>query len=166
MRACPTWATCSYEGTIKEILHYYKYDGIQRLAPILARVMYHHSVVPEADVITSVPLHSDKMLRRGFNQAQLLAQELAAIKKVPYLELLQKNNAHTTQAHTPSKELRQKNMIGLYTATATCSQVAHNARVLIIDDVCTTGATLQACANALKKRGICTTQGLVLAHGA
>ncbi len=158
-------AVCVYEGVLREVLHYYKYEGIQSLGPVLAQIMYDHGTIPDADIITAVPLHHSKRLSRGFNQAQQLAEHLSHLKNIPYVELLERTTSVSTQARTTNKQLRKKNVYGLYSATPAALQLPHTTRVLIIDDVYTTGATIQACAQALKKVGIYRTKGMVLAHG-
>lgn len=114
-----------------------------------------------ADVIIPVPLHPARERLRGYNQSALLAEQLAVSQKLP----MWYNVVERVRATTPQVKLdaaaRRENMRDAFTAT---TQVA-GARVLLIDDVCTTGATLEACSIALKRRGAKSVWGLALARG-
>nr|WP_244421991.1 phosphoribosyltransferase family protein [Ktedonobacter racemifer] len=117
----------------------------------------------EADVLLPVPLHPARQRLRGFNQALLLARVCSRLTGVPVNEELIRQRPTQAQVSLTGRS-RQQNMMGafLYVSTAATPGVA-NRKILIIDDVCTTGATLDACARPLFAAGARSVTGLVLA---
>jgi len=140
----------SYEGTLRELIHIYKYGGIQTLAQPLAELLAAAVPLDERfDAVVPVPLHWRKRWQRGFNQSDLLARAIARRRGLPVLRALARTRFTKTQAGLSNTE-RRKNV------AAACRRVAETLagqRVLLIDDVMTTGATAAACARALKRAG-------------
>lgn len=150
-----------FEGTLREAIHALKYDGRKDVAPLLAELLYKQSLsIPQVDYITAVPLHSDRQRQRGYNQSYLLASELAARVKRPYVEGLERTRATADQIGLGPAD-RKKNVNGAFEAFG--SRV-HGADILLIDDVCTTSATMDACAKALRDGGAKRVRGLVVAR--
>jgi ComF family protein len=115
-----------------------------------------------ADVIVPVPLHPDREAERGYNQAGLLARALAEQVGLPIREDgLMRVRATSPQVTLNAKE-RQSNVAGAFRVGK--GHIA-GKRVLLIDDVCTTGATIEACAQALKAEGAQSAWGLTVARG-
>jgi ComF family protein len=115
-----------------------------------------------ADVLVAVPLHPKKLQERGFNQSALLARELGKLSGLPLVdECLIRKRFTPPQARTNSVNERWENVIGTF---ACRSNELANRKVLLIDDVATSGATLNACAKALKSSGVISVWGLVLAR--
>ncbi len=156
-------AAAYYQGPLREAIHRLKYNHSTALAPILAELLveFLRDYPCPVDVIVPVPLHPARERARGYNQAVLLARQLAVSQKLP----MWYNVVERVRATTPQVELdaaaRRENMRDAFTAT---TQVA-GVRVLLIDDVCTTGATMEACSTALKRRGAKSVWGLALARG-
>lgn len=156
-------AAALFQGPLREGIHRLKYNHGTALAPVLAGFMeeFLRDFPIPADVIIPVPLHPARERLRGYNQSALLAEQLAVSQKLP----MWYNVVERVRATTPQVKLnaaaRRENMRDAFTAT---TQVA-GARVLLIDDVCTTGATLEACSIALKRRGAKSVWGLALARG-
>lgn len=161
----PVYAVTYLDTISRKIITEYKYSGICGLAPLIAQLTYDHCLIPPADIITFVPLHSRKKMKRGFNQAELLAQELSIILQIPCGELLTRTQEMATQAQIKEKNLRLQNATKIYALSATANQCDKNNRILIIDDVCTTGATLGACGQVLSNAGFTQLTALVIAHG-
>jgi ComF family protein len=113
------------------------------------------------DVLVPVPLHKNRLRERGFNQAALLAHQLS---KQAYLgvdgQTLVRRRATASQIDLDTEE-RKKNVHDAFQCT---TSALANRRVLLIDDVCTTGATLEACAVALEDGGTRCVQALTLAR--
>jgi ComF family protein len=152
-----------FEGTLRKAVHKFKYDGVTTLAEPLGSLMTEHwlKYPITVDVLVPVPLHKSRLRERGFNQAALLAHQLARQVDVAVDEqTLVRQRATASQVDLDSEE-RKKNVRDAFRCTA--SALA-DRRVLLIDDVCTTGSTLEACAAALKDSGIQCVQALTLAR--
>jgi ComF family protein len=137
----------AYEGTLREIVHALKYDGRPTIARHLARRMRSAGaeVLSGADLVVPVPLHRSRQRTRGFNQARRLARHLG----VPMLEALVRTRKTASQADLPASR-RQTNVRGAF---AWRRGDLEGLTVVLVDDVCTTGATLQACAAVLMAAG-------------
>jgi ComF family protein len=147
------------------LVHALKYDGLSALAePMgqsLAPALVEWGITP--DLLVPVPLHSSRERRRGFNQAALLARSLGERVDVPVAgRLLRRTRATSPQVRTAGAAARRANVAGAF-AVAEQSRVPGRT-VLLVDDVCTTGATLRACADALRTAGARTVYALTFAH--
>ncbi|HEX8553090.1 MAG TPA: ComF family protein, partial [Sphingomonas sp.] len=143
-------AAVAYGPTSSAIVLRLKYGGRMGLATTCARAMV-RLMPPDAELLTPVPLHRWRLWRRGYNQALLLANELRALTGVPVAR-----DALTRRKATPvlrglGPRGRAKAVAGAF-AVPDADQIAHR-RVVLIDDVHTTGATLDSCARALLGAG-------------
>ncbi len=159
---CGLRVVSRYEGVIRACIHKLKYEGQTRLAVplgfLLAQAYTFYGL--RADVIVPVPLHAERLRQRGYNQSQLLAQECARHIGVPLnAALLVKTRATPAQVGLSFQE-RILNVAGSFAASAPL----HGQRIVLIDDVCTTGATLNACVEALRLAGAGEIWGLTLAR--
>jgi competence protein ComFC len=141
-------APLKYDGVGKEIVHALKYRGyrrvVERLAvPLMLQVIDDGHV----DTIVPVPLHRSRLRKRGFNQAELLALGVAEKMKATVSDTLEVVRSTRDQIELSAAE-RRANVAGAYKAT-----VPLRGRVLLIDDVFTTGATMNACAATLLRAG-------------
>ncbi len=140
-----------YEGKLRSLIHLYKYSGMRPLAKPLASYLDRAIPLDEAfDAIVYVPLHWRRKWSRGFNQAELLARHIGARRRIPILKLLRRKRATETQAGLASAG-RRRNVAGAFTLRA--SKDIAGKKILLIDDVMTTGATASACAAVLKRGG-------------
>lgn len=155
------------KGPGKKLVHEFKYHrGFHLLPDIMKLVRQVPGFINyvEGAILVPVPLHRSKLRKRGFNQSLLFAEGLAkeaAGAKV--MELLRRVKATTTQTYL-GKELRQKNVKNAF-ALSPKAVINGSLRYIIIDDVFTTGATLNACAAVLKKNGANNINILTLGHG-
>lgn len=141
----------SFEGELRDLIHLFKYSGIRTLARPLGQFLA--SALPrerDFDVIVPMPLHWSKRWQRGFNQSRLLALEIGRKSNVPVRNLVRRVRATSAQAGLTHAK-RRTNVAGAFRA-AKRGQL-EGKRVLLIDDVMTTGATASACALALKRAG-------------
>ena len=139
----------SYEGTLRELIHLFKYSGMRRLARPLADLLA--AALPrdrQFDAVTAVPLHWRRRWQRGFNQSGLLARVIARQRGIPLIRALRRGAATRVQAGLSNAQ-RRENVAGAFRARRGVAGL----RILLIDDVMTTGATAGACAAALKKAG-------------
>jgi competence protein ComFC len=142
-------APLRYEGVGKEIVHALKYRGYTRVAERLAAPLMLEVLGGEDqfDVVVPVPLHRSRLRRRGFNQARLLAQGVAKGINAPASDTLQVVRRTRDQVELSVAE-RRANVEGAYSARGRV-----RGRVLLVDDVFTTGATMSACAQTLVRAG-------------
>jgi ComF family protein len=136
-----------------------KYEGRRSLAKPLAALMQAQGgdVLDGSDVIVPVPLHVSRRLRRGFNQAADLARHLG---KPVLPRALKRTRATASQTSLPAAQ-RHANVRGAFVTTRTGTLV-RGAIVLLVDDVSTTGATLEACARALRDAGAADVRALTV----
>jgi ComF family protein len=153
-----------YQGVIREAIHKLKYQYLKAVAPPLARLLadYLSRTPLPADVLVPVPLHPRRLRERGYNQAALLAKELGRLTGLPVAEgALRRARSTQAQARAPGREQRRSNVAGAFICRP---EAVEEKRVLLVDDVCTTGFTLEACAVALKDAGAATVWGLTVAR--
>ena len=159
-------AVNAYEGAMRNCIHALKYEGVIRLAEPLGMLLAHTytSYGMQADMLLPVPLHSERHKQRGFNHAQLLAKVCSSITGVPLKEqVLVRSRATHAQVGLNATDRRQ-NVAGAFSITAeSATTYIRGRRIIIVDDVCTTGATLDACAATLFQAGAVSVWGLVLA---
>jgi ComF family protein len=139
-----------YEGSLRNIIHAFKYEGRRSLARRLAAMMRARSPEIFADVgaTVPVPLHPSRRRSRGFNQAHDLARHLG----LPVVHALRRTRATATQADLPAAE-RYGNVRGAFAPTGNAASLRGSV-VLVVDDVMTTGATLESCARVLREGGV------------
>jgi ComF family protein len=138
-----------FEGSLREAIHVFKYQAVWALGRPLSEWMASQvNVSAPLDMVMPVPLHTKRLRERGFNQALLLANGVAVRFAIP----LVLDNLVRVRFTRPQVELagrdRMKNVSGAFSLR--CPDVVHGKRVLLIDDVFTTGATLNECSRVLK----------------
>lgn len=155
------YASYRYEGAAAQIVKAYKYGGAQWMSAFMAKMIMH--TVCDAnirwDIICNVPLHAKKHKSRGFDQSQLLAVRLAEYTGKPYEKALRRVRNTPSQTKL-NRQQRQQNMEGAF------ESVAVKGRVLLIDDVLTTGATAAECARTLMRSGAESVTVATFAHAA
>ena len=114
-----------------------------------------------AELLVSVPLHMDRLRERGYNQAALLTRELSERSGLPVEEGSLVRIRETTPQVALKAAERRKNVRGAFRGQG---EKLRDRQVLLIDDACTTGATLEACAEALREKGTRSVWALVLAR--
>jgi ComF family protein len=154
----------AFQGVLRQAVHRFKYGGFRALALPLAGLLARNleSRPLPAEALVPVPLHPLRLRDRGYNQSGLLARELGRLTGLPVEEdtLLRHRNSRA-QVRTPDSEERRCNVSGAFGCR---NDGLRGKRVLLIDDVCTTGATLNSCAIALKAAGTASVWGLALAR--
>jgi ComF family protein len=154
-----------YEGVLRDVLHALKYAGRRSAAPVLATLLLERcpDILHGADAIVPVPLHPWRGWTRGFNQAALIAVHLGW----PVWRLLRRRRHTPPQAGLSAAE-RRRNVRDAFALTLRARtrrpSLARAATLVLVDDVCTTGATLDACAAVLKAHGAREVRALVVAR--
>ncbi|MBC7256997.1 MAG: ComF family protein, partial [Chloroflexi bacterium] len=154
-----------YAGPLQRAIWAFKYEGLWVLVDPLASLLeeYYRGHPWPVDLVMPVPLHRRRERRRGYNQSALLARTLAKRLALPYEPDLLVRRRDTPSQVGKSREERYLNMEGAF---ACARPVPSGARILLVDDVLTTGATLEACAAPLKSAGAATVWGMTLARAA
>ena len=155
-----------YEGAVVRAILLLKFEQIEPLgawfAERLAELVNSQSGALAADVVVPVPLHRDRQRERGYNQAALLSKPLAKKLQLPHKAVLLMRTRARPNKQVLSLEERWESVRGAF-ATRPGGQV-DNLRVLLVDDVLTTGATLDACARALRDAGAKSVVALTVAR--
>jgi ComF family protein len=150
----------AYDGALRAIVHALKYDRRRSLAARLGVLMRERAadVLAGADCVVPVPLHRTRRRQRGFNQAADLARAIG----IPVCHALRRRRATASQAGLPSSQ-RHRNVRGAFVATRRARRLRGKV-VVLVDDVCTTGATLDACALALDGAGVAAVRAITAAR--
>ena len=155
-------AVAHYDGELRRVIHALKYEHVSALAEPLGRMLSTYLAqhpIP-FDLIVPVPLHPERHEDRGFNQAELLAKVIARQCGVALNASALVRKLNTTPQVGLNETERRRNVRDAFH----CAQRLDGLRVLIVDDVCTTGATLSECARALHDGGAASSWGLTLAR--
>jgi ComF family protein len=148
-----TWSLGAYEGPLRLAHHAFKFGGMEHLKrPIIQKIVKNlpETLCQSVDALVPVSMSSEKEREKGYNPALLLANELSAVIRIPVKSLLTKISPTVAQ-RLLTREKRLQNQKGTYQAVVANSPLL---KVLLIDDVFTTGATLEECAKVLKKAGV------------
>jgi ComF family protein len=159
-------AACLYDETSRDPILKLKHADRTDLAPLFARWLSRAAadLLEEAEVIAPVPLHPLRLIRRRYNQAAEVARPLSRLAGVAYLpDALVRRRATETQAGK-SGSGRRRNVAGAFHVPDRRRAQVEGRRILLVDDVMTTGATLEGCARALKRAGAARVDAAVLAR--
>lgn len=149
------FAVVAYNDTSQPLVTRLKYADHGHLAPVLAQWMMQHGedFVQQCDVIVPVPMHWRRLVSRKFNQAALLARQLAKVSNVAVCYDALKRIKNNPPQASLTKAQRSKNMRGTFAVNPKYAAQIQHKRVLLVDDVITTGATMNACAKSLLRAG-------------
>jgi len=148
-----------YEGILRKAIHLLKFERVKRLALPAAELLW-ELPLPAADCIVPVPLHSSRLREREFNQTTLISRHLSRYSGIPLLpDVLKKEKETLPQTDVTGKE-RLKNVKNAFSAT----DDAKGRSIILVDDVITTGATVNECARVLRKAGAGSVTVLALAR--
>jgi ComF family protein len=153
-----------FEGGIRQAIHALKYKRRRTIATPLANGMAQILDIPPSTnrVLCAIPLHPDRQAQRGYNQSALLAQELSRQWQIPELSATALRRIRATESQVDlNYEARQHNVSAAFTAQP---ELVEGRHIILVDDVCTTGATLNACAEALLSAGAKAVSGVTLAR--
>ena len=151
------------EGAVREAVHALKYRGVRAVAPALGEHMarWFEQTGVRGDLIVPVPLHKRRLRDRGYNQSSLLARELSKRTGLPVGEdVLERTRDTLPQVSLSSRVERARNVEGSFR----CIGEVAGRKILLVDDVVTTGSTMSACASALSAAGAGSVWGLALAR--
>ena len=149
---------------MRQAIHQLKYQNLRALVVPLARLLQDYLIVNPvpAEILVPVPLHQKRLRERGYNQSSLLARALGKLTNLPIVDDCLSRKRHTPpQARTATVAERRRNTANAFICG---DDRLRGKKVLLIDDVATSGATLDACAAALKASGATSVWGLVMAR--
>jgi ComF family protein len=157
-------AAFAHAGPMRRAIAALKYSGASRMAPILAReaapALGPLLAVSGRAALVPVPVHRERMRSRGYNQAELIARALAGATGLPCPGLLERVRP-TTKQHRLDRAARLANLRGAF---AVRDRTTLPATVLLVDDIITTTATLEACASVLQETGVEAVYGFAVAR--
>ncbi|HEV7258173.1 MAG TPA: ComF family protein [Bosea sp. (in: a-proteobacteria)] len=148
-------AVCRFDGTARELVHRLKYGDRTDLALTLGRMMTQsgRELLPDADLVVPVPLHRTRLWTRRFNQAAALAQTVSRQSGLPYAPLALTRVKRTRQQVGLTRTQRAENLQGAFKVAPSARPQIEGRRILLVDDVLTTGSTANAAARALLRAG-------------
>jgi ComF family protein len=160
-------AAAAYRGPAASLVSAFKFRGLPSAARAAGRAMARdfprRAEFAGFDALVPVPLHPRRERERGYNQAEILARELAAATGLPVLCLLERRRARAPSWRLGRAE-RRAELAGAFEARAGAERAASGRRLLLIDDVCASATTLEECALALRRAGALDVAGYVFAR--
>ncbi|MGE0769490.1 MAG: ComF family protein [Hyphomicrobiaceae bacterium] len=159
-------AVAGYSGTMRLLVHRYKYSDRQDVRRLLARWLTEAAqpLLDGADLVVPVPLHRWRLLRRTFNQSAILARDLGRATGVPVDPFVLSRVRSTRSQVGLARAQRRRNVAGAFAIGRGRRDKVRGRSILLVDDVATTGATLDACARVLRAAGAVRVDAVVLAR--
>ncbi len=158
-------AVAHYDGKARHLIHDFKFRDQHNARQLFARwlVMAGQTLLNDADVIVPVPLYRFRLLNRRFNQAAILAKTLSQLTSITHHPLVLRRTRPTKRQVGLTTAQRKENVRGAFSVPDRKRALIEGRNILLIDDVITTGATINACAKTLKKAGAVRVDVLALA---
>lgn len=151
-----------FEGAMRQAIHQLKYQNLKAISASLAALLADYLLLTPlpGEALVPVPLHPRRLRERGYNQAALLAKELGKLMNLPVImDCLIRVKEAKPQVRTTTVKERRENVTGAFVCRG---DKINGKQIILIDDVCTSGATLEACATALKNNGAISIWGLTM----
>lgn len=152
-----------YNDTLKSLIHRYKFSREYALSKLFSSMLYDRikdiKELYDFDFITSVPISRQRFKSREFNQAELIARQVSALLDIPYVICIHKHR-HTLPQSLLKRNMRKENIRDAFIAD---SERVSNKRILLVDDIITTGSTLNECAKELLSKNANFVAGISLA---
>jgi ComF family protein len=153
-----------FDGVVRQAIHELKYYHLKAISGHMAQFLYNflmENPVP-GDAIIPVPIHKNRIKQRGYNQSTLIARELGKLLNLPVIEdCLKRVKDSLPQARSRSLDQRKNNVTEAFICRGGSDKLK---KVILVDDVCTSGATLEACAAALKNTEFDSVWGVTIAR--
>lgn len=158
-------AVAAHSGSVRTLVHALKFHDRHDVRRLLGRWLADagRDLIGDADVLVPVPLARRRLLARRFNQAAILAGEIARLSAIPHEPLLLERTRATTSQVGLSRSQRQRNVAGAFAVPPRLAARARGRKIVLVDDVITTGSTVGACARALRRAGAARVDVLALA---
>jgi len=160
------WSLFIYDGAIRKAIHDFKYHGVSGLHRVFGELLHERLTVEMAgisiDSVVPVPLHRARELSRGYNQAALLARSLASLLSLPVMESELLRVRHTDFLADLGRRDRFASLEGAFAISEKTR--LEGKKILLVDDIMTTGATFHICAGVLREGGASCIYGITLAR--
>jgi ComF family protein len=153
-----------FDAVVRKSIHELKYRNLKAISPCLAGLLadYLRANPLPGEALVGVPLHPRRLRQRGYNQSSLLARELGRLIDLPVIDdCLIRIKEALPQVRAVDVEERRRNVADAFVCR---DERVNGKQIILIDDVCTSGATLESCAAALKNKGAMSVWGLTLAR--
>ena len=160
-------AAIAYDDASRDLILSFKHADRLEAVPLFARwiVAAARDPLADADMLVPVPLHWLRLASRRYNQAAILAHAVAKLTGIPVeTGLLARAKRTPSQGEMPSARARKKNVVGAFAVAEWAKPRLTGRKIVLVDDVLTTGATLSACAKLLKRNGALTVSSITLAR--
>ena len=161
-------SACLYDGIVADLITGLKYGKHLTNVPILGELLEEAFLKwlreEKIDLIIPIPMHIDRLKKRGFNQSVLLAKELAERIRIPWNHSVLVKIRNTPPQVSLHKKARKENLKKAFVVNESWKPFLSHASVLLIDDVITTGTTIMECAKILKRAGATKVIGLSVAR--
>lgn len=145
-----------FQGLLRDVVTRFKYSGERRLGAPLGHLLLaaaqEHYTLQEYDIVVPVPLHRERLRERGFNQSFLLARPLARAARLPIVHALDRTVNTKSQVGLQGAA-RRANVRDVFSVVGRRKEAVARRRILLVDDVMTTGATVDECARVLLQAG-------------
>ncbi|MBT7082389.1 MAG: ComF family protein [Chloroflexi bacterium] len=153
----------AFQDSARKAVYELKYNNLRAIAHTMAPLFHDYMLANDisGDVLVPVPLHSSRLRERGYNQSELICRELGKLCNLLFEKKSLVRTQHTKSQTALNRDQRADNVKDVF---ACKDDIFKGKRVLLIDDVCTTGATLDACAVSLKEKGALAVWGLTFAR--
>ena len=163
-----TYISCKSSPLLKTIIHRFKYSYKEELGNILGDLLSNtlkvHNI-SENYILVPIPLHISRKFWRGFNQAELLAKMISKKRSIPVKNLLKRNKKTHSQAKLKRID-RINNLKNAFFLRSSFSKIdLINKKIILVDDIATTGATFESAAQALRNEGFKEIYGLAICRG-
>lgn len=156
-------AAVAFESPITRVIHAFKYQSVIGIGEWCAQLLYFSTNPVDVDALVPVPISQQRYRERGFNQAVEIALHLGRLLQLPVMPLLTRTKHLSAQASVEDRNQRSRRLADCFAIAPISSSLPK--RVLLIDDVVTTGSTLKECARVLKSAGVTEVHALTVAHG-
>lgn len=161
------WSACHYDNLLKNLIHDFKYKKIISLSKdftaLLINFMKKHHIGRDSQIILSIPMHPDRLFQREINHADILAKALGKNLGIPYSGNTLKKTKNTSLQSKLKRDARIKNLRSSFYLKD--KSIVHNKNIMLVDDLFTTGSTVNECSRLLKDSGAGYIEVITLARG-